>query len=311
MKHLFIVNPKAGKGFDAEEFCKRTEEKLKSLGVENYELHITTAAGEGCAYAKKAVEAGEPIRVYACGGDGTLYEVANACAEHKNAEVAAIPLGSGNDFIRIFGKKEELLDIADHINGTPVELDVIKCGDEYAINQCSMGIDAEICAKQCRFKKLPFLTGEASYTAALLYCFIGKMKSHFTVTIDDNETVESDFLFCVAANSRWYGGGYKAAPKALAYDGLLDFIVVRKDVPRIALLSFINKYKRGEHLDWDRTMFRRGKKINIKSPKVAAVNVDGECHYTNESTFEIVEKGIRFVVPKCSNYLERVEKGEL
>lgn len=128
MKHLFIVNPKAGKGSAAEQFMKTLESNLKALNVEDYDIHITTSQGDGISYTKKLVETGEPIRVYACGGDGTLYEVVNACAEHKNAEVAAIPLGSGNDFIRIFGKKEELLNVSDHINGTPMEFDLIKCG---------------------------------------------------------------------------------------------------------------------------------------------------------------------------------------
>lgn len=309
MKHLFIVNPMSGKGVNTETFCNEIERAVKACGVEDYEIHVTTAARDGLEYAKKEVDKGEPIRVYACGGDGTLYEVVNACAEKANAEVAAIPMGSGNDFIRIFGKKENLRNIKDHINGTTMEFDLIKCGNEYAINQCSMGLDAEVCAKQADFKKLPVLSGEAAYTASLLYCFIGKMKSTFTIQIDDDEPFTSDVLFCVGANSRWYGGGYMAAPKALTYDGLLDFIIVKKDCPRIQLLGLINKYKRGEHLDWDRTIFKRGKKINVKSAKPAAVNVDGECSYVTESTFELVEKGIKYVVPACSDFLERVEKG--
>lgn len=311
MKHLFIVNPNSGKGADAQRFLKGLEGKLKAAGVEDYDIHITNAARDGLEYTKKEVSKGEPIRVYACGGDGTVYEVVNACVGHPNAEVAAIPLGSGNDFIRIFGKKETLLNVEDHINGTPVDFDLIKCGDEYAINQCSMGLDAEVCAKQSSFKKLPLLSGEAAYTASLLYCFIGKMKSTFTIQIDDDEPFTSDVLFCFAGNSRWYGGGYMAAPKALTYDGLLDFVIVKKDCPRIWLLTLINKYKRGQHLGWERTVFKRGKKVTVKSAKPAAVNVDGECQYVTESTFEIVEKGIKFVVPRCSDFIEKMNNGTL
>ena len=311
MKHLFIVNPASGKGFSEGEFCSSLEKELKALNIENYEIHVTTAPGDGESYTRKEVLKGEPIRVYACGGDGTLYEVVNGCAEQKNAEVAAIPLGSGNDFIRIFGKKEDLLNIADHINGTPMEFDLIKCDDHYAINQCSMGIDAEVCAKQASFKKLLFLSGEGAYTAALLYCFIGKMKSRFTISVDDEKPYTQDVLFCVGANSRWYGGGYMAAPKALTYDGLLDFIIVKKDCPRIKLLSLINVYKQGKHLDWERTRFVRGKKIHITSEKPAAVNVDGECKYVTESTFEIVEKGIKYVVPANSDFLTRVKNNNV
>lgn len=309
MKHLFIVNPVSGKGADAENFNKNLESEINKLGLADYEIYVTKSGRDGFNYTKQQVEKGEPIRVYACGGDGTLYEVVNACAEHKNAEVAAIPLGSGNDFIRIFGKKEDLLNISDHVNGTPMEFDLIKCGDEYAINQCSMGLDAEVCARQSSFKKIPLLSGEAAYTASLLYCFIGEMKKTFTIKMDNKKEFTSDVLFCFVGNSRWYGGGYKAAPKALTYDGLLDFVVVKKDCSRAKLLTLINPYKRGEHLDWKRTVFERGKKITVKCDKPAAVNVDGECKYVTEATFEIVEKGIKFVVPACSDFLERVKNG--
>ncbi len=311
MKHLFIVNPMCGKGISIERCSAGIVEAMDKAGITDYEIHTTTGPRDGYEYAKREVDKGEPIRVYACGGDGTLYEVVNACACKKNAQVAAFPLGSGNDFIRIFGDKKDLRNVSDHVNGTPMEFDLIKCGDEYAINQCSMGIDAEICANQAKFKKLPLLSGESSYTAALLYSFLFKMKSRFTVTIDDGEPFTEDVLFCVGANSRWYGGGYMAAPKALTYDGQLDFIIVKKDVPRVGLLPLISKYKRGEHLDWDRTIFKRGKKINIKSAHIAAVNVDGETHYTTESTFEIIEKGITFVVPGCSDFMERVKNNNV
>ncbi len=309
MKHVFIINPKAGKSFSADIYKSQLIPALANCGVTDYDIHVTTAARDGYEYAKKLVETGEELRFYACGGDGTLYEVVNACACHKNAQVAAIPLGSGNDFIRIFGKKENLQNVADHVNGTPMEFDLIKCGDEYAINQCSMGLDAEVCAKQGDFKKLPLLSGEGAYTASLLYCFIGKMKQHFTIQIDDEPPFTDDVLFCYVGNSRWYGGGYQAAPKALTYDGLLDMVVVKKDVPRIKLLGLIGEYKAGKHLGWERTVFKRGKRVTVKSDKPAAVNVDGECHYTTEETFELIEKGITYVVPACSDFMERVKNG--
>ncbi|MBR4287518.1 MAG: YegS/Rv2252/BmrU family lipid kinase [Clostridia bacterium] len=311
MKHLFIINPKCGKGISYERCAETITETMTAMGIGNYEIHVTEGPRDGYEYTKKEVDKGEHIRVYACGGDGTLYEVVNACACKKNAEVAAFPLGSGNDFIRIFGDKKDLRNVADHVNGTVMDFDVIKCGDEYAINQCSMGLDAEVCAKQAYFKKFPFLSGELAYTVSLLYCFIGKMKSRFTITIDDGEPFTQNVLFCVGANSRWYGGGYKAAPTALTYDGLLDFVILEKRGIRLKLLPLISKYKKGEHLDWDITTFKRGKKINIKSEKPAAVNVDGECQYVTESTFEIIEKGIKFVVPACSDFMERVKNNNV
>jgi diacylglycerol kinase family enzyme len=95
-----------------------------------------------------------------------------------------------------------------------------------------------------------------------------------------------------------------AAPLALPDDGLLDFVIVEAGVSRIKLTSLLNKYKRGEHLDWDITSFKRGKKLVIHSEKPAAVNVDGETKYVTDASFEIVTKGITYVVPAKSKFLE-------
>ncbi len=302
MKHLFIINPNCGKGISCERCANGIHEAMKEMGITDYEIHVTENAGDGYSYAKKAVDTGEHIRVYACGGDGTLWEVVNACACKENAEVAAYPLGSGNDFIRIFGDKKDLRDVKDHINGKVMKFDLIKCGDEYAINQCSMGLDAEVCANQVKLKKLPFIKGEMAYTLGVLLEFFGPLKKRFSIKIDDEETFTDDVLFCFAGNSRWYGGGYYAAPKALLYDGELDFIIVKRDCSKLKTVGLIGPYKRGEHLSWDRTIYKRGKKITIWCDEDAAINIDGEVRIGKHATFEIVEKGINFVVPACSDF---------
>ncbi len=99
-----------------------------------------------------------------------------------------------------------------------------------------------------------------------------------------------------------------AAPLALPDDGLLDFVVVESKVSRPKLVTLLNKYKRGEHLDWDITEFKRGKKLVIHSDKPAAVNVDGEIKYVTDTSFEIIEKGITYVVPAKSKFLVEREK---
>ncbi len=308
MKHIFVINPVAGKG--------KTEEIIRPQIVDyctkndiDYEIFVSSYPKSAIDYVRKKASEGEHTRFYACGGDGTLFEVVNGSFGFKNAEVGSIPLGSGNDFIRLFGTKEDFLNLEGQINGTAIEIDAIRCGDKIAVNQCSMGLDAEICAKQASFKKLPVMKAETAYYASLLYCFIGKMKSEFTISIDDGEPEKLTVLFCLGANSRWYGGGFMGAPLAMPDDGLLDFIIVKKNMPRAKMLKLIEPYKKGQHLGWDITKFVRGKKINIKSDKPAAVNIDGETEYVTESTFEIVEKSVKFVVPAGSDYFERVRNG--
>lgn len=307
MKHIFVINPAAGQGKALDFIKPKIEEVCKKFSLE-YELFITQKKNDGIEFVKQRAASGEELRFYACGGDGTLYEVVNGAYGFKNVQVAVIPLGSGNDFIRLFGSKEDYMVLENVVNGVPVEFDLIKCGDEIAINQCSMGMDAEVCAMQGTIKKFPLVTGEGAYYIGCLYALMRKFRNRFTIQIDDGEIIEKDCLFCFIGNSRWYGGGFMAAPKAYPDDQLLDFVTVESKLSRLKLATLLNKYKRGEHLDWDITDFRRGKKLVIHSEKPAAVNVDGETQYVTDASFELIEKGMIYVVPAGSPFLADREK---
>lgn len=98
MRHLFIINPEAGK----RKSWKQIEGLLSGLSFE-FETVYTEKAGDAWRIANEAASAGEPVRIYVCGGDGTLNEAVNGAAGHSNAAVTNIPTGTGNDFLKIFG----------------------------------------------------------------------------------------------------------------------------------------------------------------------------------------------------------------
>ncbi len=295
MRYVFIVNPVAGKK-KAGEFVPEIEKICRAKGVD-YEVYKTSSVGDAKSYTKKLGESGEEVVVFGCGGDGTLFEVINGAVGYENLRVGTLPLGSGNDFVRNFGKKKDFLDVLEQLNGYSRKVDLIRCGDKYAVSQCSMGLDAEICAKQATFKKLPFMSGEMAYTASLVFCFLTKSSNVFEVSIDDGEFETYDLLFSLCGNARYYGGGYKGTPLAVCDDGLLDFVIVKKDMPVIKFLGLMGDYKAGKHLDWDRVIFRRGKKMTVRCKKFSAVNVDGECEFVKQRTFEIVPKALNFWFP--------------
>lgn len=309
MKHLFVINPAAGKGKGKEIAMSLIEKGVAGKDID-YEVYVSKSSKDAVEFTKKNCEKGEPIRVYACGGDGTIYDIINAIYGYDNAEFAVVPLGSGNDFIRLFGTKEQFMDVSAQIDGPAISIDAIKCGDKIAVNQCSMGMDAEVCAKQADFKKLPIFSGEAAYTASLVYCLWTKRKNHFTVTIDDGEPIEGNFTFAFCGSSRFYGGGYQAAPYAVPDDGLLDFSMVDSMGP-FTLIGKIGQYKKGQHYNWKQTTYLRGKKMTIKSDIPAAVNIDGECEMVTESTFEVVPNAFKFVIPTTSTYIEDRKSGKI
>jgi YegS/Rv2252/BmrU family lipid kinase len=310
VKHVFIINPVAGMGEEQKKIVEKIQNTCEQLNVQ-YCIHTTKKAHEATEYVKNMASSYDgPIRFYACGGDGTVFEVVNGVYGNENAEFAVIPLGSGNDFIRSFGSREEFLDIEQQIKASSNKIDLIKCGDRVAVNECSMGFDAEICSKQNMFKHHPLIAGPNSYmVATVIYCILKKNRNEFTITIDDNPPYKKKVTLVLAANCKWYGGGFLGAPKAQADDGLLDFIIIDHFKSKINMLRFLALYRKGKHIDKkNKVTFVSGKKINIKSDSLAASNVDGEWGMDRELTFEVIEKGIKFSIPDTTFYRREEKK---
>ena len=99
MKHLFIINPAAGSRDRTADYTVEIQRLCKGL---DYEIAVSQAPGECRRLARAAAQTGEKVRIYACGGDGTLNEIVSGAAGFPNAAVTAFSGGSGNDFVRLF-----------------------------------------------------------------------------------------------------------------------------------------------------------------------------------------------------------------
>lgn len=272
-----------------ENYCRSANEP--------FEIYVTKKQYDAIDFLKTYLASHSDVRVFACGGDGTLYDVVNGCIGFENVSVGVMPLGSGNDFVRNFKNKENFLNFEKQLSGTPITLDLIRCVDRYAISQCSMGLDAETCALQAKYKRLPAVSGEFAFVLAAVYCLLFKKSNLYTLTVDGKKQEQKRLLFCLTANTRFYGGGYLGAPDALCRDGFIDLVTVEDPESKFKLLSMLGKYKKGLHKSWEITQITRCKKVEIEAQQTAAVNVDGECHSSKRAVFEIAPLSIRFIVP--------------
>ena len=91
MKHVFIVNPVSGKADASLYLVPRLIDAAAGAGVD-YAVELTQHAGHAAEIARQYGDDGEPVRLYACGGDGTLNEVFTGAYPYKNAEVASVRL---------------------------------------------------------------------------------------------------------------------------------------------------------------------------------------------------------------------------
>jgi YegS/Rv2252/BmrU family lipid kinase len=312
MKHIFILNPAAGKGDAIGKLLPNIIETAKSAKLD-YELHRTTGPGEAEYYARNKCETGGSagrLRFYACGGDGTANEVLNGIYGFKNAELAVYPTGTGNDLVRAFPNAGDFRDIAALIAGVAAPMDVIayafhdeNANDErrkYAANMCNIGFDSEAAAWAGRLKTRPFVSGILAYIGGVGIALIHKKALDLTLEFDDGETVKERALLTAVANGPYCGGGFKGVPDADPSDGILD-VFMAKDLTRRTFLSLLPKYHKGTHFTDPRAddilIYRRCLGVRVSSREPVHIAVDGEVFLTREVSFSIVPNAALFTIP--------------
>ena len=258
--------------------------------------------GDCRATARRAAESGEEVRLYACGGDGTLNEVVNGAAGFANAAVTHFPGGSGNDAIKIFSEPAAFTDLDRLLDAEEARLDLIRCNGMYALNILSIGLDARIGTDIARYKRLPFVTGKGAYILSTINNLFRGISQYYRVTLDGSETVEGRQTMICICNGRWYGGSFNPVPDAEPDDGLLDVLVVEK-VSLLQVASVIGHYQKGRYAEYPELIrHARCRSLRIECAERSVVNVDGEAVYTTDAKIEVVPHAIRFFYPKGLSY---------
>ena len=294
MRDVYIINPAAGKKDSTE---KLTEEIKKVYGDEA-KILITKAAGEAQSLAEEEAKTGDEVRIFACGGDGTSFEVLNGIAGYKNAAIGVVPTGSANDFIKYFGfdSKKRFLNIEAQKNGTLLPIDLIKAGDKYCMNQCCAGLDAQVADTMQRYKRLPLVSGSMAYNLAVVRTFLGKIGIQMKVSTDGKLFREGSFLFALCANAPVYGGGYISAPGADITDGELNCVTI-DTIKRRQVIGLLPLYKKGEHEKIKECNKGMCKSFEFEAEKEIPVSLDGEIIHTKSFKCKVLEKAINFALP--------------
>ena len=297
MKHIFIINPAAGKYDRTEEYTRKIEAVCGARGLA-YEIHRSEKPGDCRRIAREAAAAGEEVRLYACGGDGTLNEVINGAVGFDNAAVTHFPGGSGNDMIKMFSETAPFFDLERLLDCDEAQFDLIRCNETHSVNILSMGLDARIGTEMARYKKLPLLSGHGAYLASTLVNLIKGISQHFVITLDDGTRLDDKFTLICACNGRWYGGGFNPVPDAEPDDGLLEVLVVKK-VSILTASRVIGKYKAGQYRQLPELIsHHRCKSLTITCDKPSVVNVDGEAVFTGEAKITTMPRALRFFYPR-------------
>lgn len=298
MRHVFIVNPVAGPKNSVETL----RDKLKqAFPAGDYEFYETSGAGDARRLAEEAIaRSTEPLRLYACGGDGTLNEVVNGAAGCEYAAVTNVPMGTGNDFLRLYGRKgrERFSDLAALRDGPQTAMDLIDCNGLLGINTVCAGVDARVAAEVHNYKRIPFIGKKMAYILSLIVNVFFKgitryMRIHMGPHTQDGPTA----ILCVC-NGQYYGGGFRPMAEARPDDGVLDMILVG-DVSLLRFARYVHKYSNGRYKELPEDVVKawHGDAVTVSSDQELVAVVDGEAMYGKDFTIRLSERKVNFFYP--------------
>ena len=303
MKHLFIINPVAGGIKNRLEETKAAIRSVAENLPDPYEIYETKGPMDARDKIILDARTADMLRVYACGGDGTLNECVNGAAKRDNVSVTQYPCGTGNDFLRMFGQQnvQQFRDLRTLTTGTARKLDLIDCGGRYGLNICSVGIDARVGADVHKYSSIPIIGGATGYVVALVVNVIKGVAQKFRIRVED-QTLDKEITLACACNGRYYGGGFNPVPDAIPDDGILEYIVVNK-VSRFKVAQIVGKYAKGQVRQFPSLItYVRGASMEIEGDREFVVNIDGEAIYLKRVTFNLVPKAVNFIFPAEMDY---------
>jgi YegS/Rv2252/BmrU family lipid kinase len=311
MKYAFIVNPASGQGRHENGIVSEIEALINDNPDKDIKLYYTRGERDATVLADMiASEAGDDIVIFACGGDGTVQEVANGVYGHDNAILGIVPVGSGNDFIRQLAKdkhnESDYTDLSLQLTGNIVPLDLIRLswfedGEEKSrmiTNGINIGFDGNTAILAHDLKMLPMVSGTGSYMLAVARNLAAKKGQTLRITADGKEFHTGRLLLATAANGGFCGGGVNSCPYADLNDGLIELLAI-KDLSRTRFVALFPKYKAGRLFEIkgidDLAEYTQAKSITIEpmlGPKMKFV-ADGEIMDTGAIRLDAVPDAIR------------------
>ncbi len=304
-KWFAIVNPVAGSGKGLTDWPLISRLLREHDIVPEYVF--TERKYHAIELAVEAVKKGYR-KIIVVGGDGTIHEVVNGLFIQKEVPtqeilIAVIAVGTGNDWIRMFGiprKYSEAIRAIAEGHSFLQDVGVISYykshykQTRYMANVAGIGFDAFVNRKYNKLKE-EGKTSKRLYLWSTLKAVFRYSSTGVKIWIDD-ELVVNDFVYSATVGiGKYNGGGMIQVPEAIADDGLFDVTIIRK-LGKLGVVRRFRSLYNGKIYNIKKVSFARGRKIRVESTPEIRVEVDGEALGFSPFEFEMIDRAIRVVV---------------
>lgn len=264
---LLIINPISGTNH-APGLAARLSEALKQMG-HNPEVKFTEHSGHARKMAAEAAASG--VRsVLACGGDGTVNEVASALIGTQTV-LGILPNGSGNGLARHIGIPCNPLGALNVIaDNRPQSCDWCDIDGHPFFCAAGVGFDAAVVQRFSKKGRRGFIT----YLQSAVEEFRTYEAQQYTITTPDGE-LKTNAMFISLCNASQLGNNAYISPHASIMDGVMDITIVEKS--RLLKYATMGVNLMGGALkDGDGLKMLRAKEVVIHRSKPGVAHADGE-----------------------------------
>lgn len=296
MHYCFIINNEPSKAGNADKIQAQIDKIDTPL---DYQIYKTTAQKTATEFVKEycAENPDKETCFVACGGDGTINEVASGMVGAQNKHLAVLAYGSGNDFIKYYEGKD-FLSVENLVNGTAHKIDILKVNNDYSINVCNFGFDSVVASTA---NKLSRKGNKNPYRWGIVKAIFCGRFNRIQVKADGEELNPGKrMLLCTLGNNNHVGGEFFCSPRAKNDDGLIE-VCYCKTTTLMGFLGMLKVYTLGNHLDDPKVskhfIYRQSKTVDIHSNKQIELCLDGEMLAGNDFHIEIIPNAISFIIP--------------
>lgn len=300
-----IVNPVAGKGHGLSDW-PIISKHLHDNEIA-YDAVFTERKYHATELAVMAVNKGYR-NIIVVGGDGTLHEVVNGLFIQKRCRpldvtLAVIAVGTGNDWIRMYGIPRKYTEsIRSIVSGNTFLQDVAKISyyesmvyqERYMANVAGVGFDALVNRKYNKIKERGYYNPWMYLLSMFIALFTYRAKL-FKIWVDGAKVVDSMVFSGAVGIGKYNGGGMQQTPMAVADDGLMDLTVIRR-IGKLAVFYHMKSLYNGNIYRVPRTMFLRGSKMRIETYPESNIEIDGEALGYSPFEFTVIPKAIKVIV---------------
>ncbi len=302
MIHVFIVNPMAGNMNYAEALRK----EISTYSDIEYYIFDTRNAGYEGELIKKIqhIFEDEKLRIYCCGGSGTMRNIVNGISNLDDVEIAFYPCGLSNDFLKVFPVQEQkrFSHLEELIHGDVIDIDYLRVNNKLVgINSVSAGIDANLINQIESLRFLNYLGSKIPYMFCLFAALIKSRTTKCEVTIGSKHYVD-DFTEVYFGNGNVLGSNIYVYDNPLVTDGKGKYMLLRSDARRFWTIPIALRMMRHKNRDLDLVAeYGDEQCMYVRRIDDGAINynIDGELiPIGGTAKIEVVKKGLHFVVPK-------------